>query len=296
MKLHRLTATAVAVGSLCACGAQLEPTTPGASLSPSAVPTTIADSDILAFVRGDDIWLARADGTGEHQLTTHGGVANGLAWSPDGQSIAYIRDDHLWVIDVRGNERVISDSVNISYPSWSPDGSRVVANGRNGMVIIDISDGAVTSLAASTTCYGSPDWGPNSDLIVFTGSDQCEGGQPTALYLVEPDGTNERILRGFDAESNSASWSPDGTLMALQSDLDGGCLYVMNADGTNLRRLTTGCMDGFSINWSADGSQLVGSGGAHGPDRGFIVDLDGTQKTDLSALGSISSLDWRPQP
>jgi TolB protein len=219
-----------------------------------------------------------------------------LAWAPDGQSLAFIRDDRLWLIDASGNERLVNESVSAGYPSWSPDGSRVVAESLEGMVIIGIADGAATSLAASPECYGSPDWAPAADLIVFTGSDQCEGGEPNALYLIRPDGTHEELLRAFDEESGSGSWSPDGTLIALQSDVDGGCLYVMNADGSDLRRLTRACIDGFSINWAPDGSQLVGSGSAHGPERGFVVNLEGTEKAYLSALGSISYLDWRPLP
>ena len=119
--LYRVVTSGVAVLGLCACGAQAQPSpTTSASLSPSAMSTSIADSDVLAFVRGDDIWLAQADGTHEHALTSHGGVASGLAWAPDGQSLAYVRDEHLWLIDASGNERLVSESVSAGYPSWSP--------------------------------------------------------------------------------------------------------------------------------------------------------------------------------
>ena len=53
-------------------------------------------------------------------------------------------------------------------------------------------------------------------------------------------GTNPRNLTNHPAEDNHASWSPDGTRLAFDSNRDDpfGEIYVMNADGRDLINLT----------------------------------------------------------
>jgi TolB protein len=89
------------------------------------------------------ICLIHPDGTGLRSLTRPGGENTTdwfPSWSPDGTEVAFTRNDYqacnggtycqsVWVVRVRGRlERDLSpDPLAVEeYPSWSPDGSRLV--------------------------------------------------------------------------------------------------------------------------------------------------------------------------
>ena len=123
-----------------------------------------------------------------------------------------------------------------------------------------------------------------------------QGGEPSALYTINPDGSDLTELFGFGSELGSAAWSPDGASIAFQADHDGGCLYVIDADGSNDRKLTAGCSQGFTMTWSADSSRIAWAGGAHGSADAFTIDAGGGEPEAIADIGSVTYLDWRPTP
>ncbi|MGH2693840.1 MAG: TolB family protein, partial [Actinomycetota bacterium] len=52
------------------------------------------------------------------------------------------------------------------------------------------------------------------------------------ILVVNADGTGEERLSNF---GSNPVWSPDGSMVAFDSD---GDIFVMNADGTNRTRMT----------------------------------------------------------
>jgi len=100
------------------------------------VPVTgiLAASPLIAFERNNAVWIANLDGTGVRE------IGDGIfpAISPDGTQVAfntvertsdttYIR--HIAVTDVAtGRTTVFKDvpSDNSYYPTWSPDGKRIL--------------------------------------------------------------------------------------------------------------------------------------------------------------------------
>jgi len=108
-------------------GVQVTLVTGGKNEGPQFSP----DGTHLAFMSnrngGTDLWVASANGSDPHQLTTLGDAGT-PRWSPDGQTIAFDSHIHkysaiLTVAANGGNPRVaiLSDSNN-SVPSWSKDG------------------------------------------------------------------------------------------------------------------------------------------------------------------------------
>jgi len=81
------------------------------------------------------------------------------------------------------------------------------------------------------------------------------------IYLMDVTATGvganpTRLTSDAEAE-NYPSWSPDGTRLAYQRDLDGSAIYAIAADGTGRQRLSP--TPGFDVtpSWSADATQIV---------------------------------------
>ncbi len=185
-----------------------------------------------------DIYVMNADGSNQRQLTfgavnpTDGfrrtGATNPM-WSPDGRRIAFIgnleyQKYNLNVMNADGTRiKKITDGINVSYATWSPDG---------------------TTLLFSDAC-GSID-----NVL-------C----PINIYRVNVDGTGLTKLTNntTGTEDLEPAWSPDGTKIAFISikDNDWTGIYVMNTDGTNRLRLTSSQANDDSPKWSQDGSKIA---------------------------------------
>ncbi|NMO51314.1 hypothetical protein HH310_08945 [Actinoplanes sp. TBRC 11911] len=76
-------------------------------------------SSLIAYVRGGDLYVSK--GAAETRLTKGGGFAR-PRWSPDGKQLAYLKAGQLWVMraDGTGQRRLTDRSA--AGPSWSPDG------------------------------------------------------------------------------------------------------------------------------------------------------------------------------
>jgi len=263
---------------------------------PSASPTpAFGATDVLAFVRAGDLWVAAEDGSNAHALTTGGGVG-APAWSPDGDLLSYDQSGNLYTISADHTVRQVTTAAGPLYgPSWSPNGQQLVVTGPDGFVIVSF-DGTVRELSQRDLglCVTSPDWGP-ADLIAFTGNPACPtGAEPTSIYTVNPDGSAARELYGHGSQVDEAAWSPDGTAIAFVDLAGGGCIYVMDANGTNVRRVKPGCTKAFGIAWSPDGTRLAWAGGPHGEAPAFVIDIDGSSLDGIPGLTSVANLAWRP--
>jgi Tol biopolymer transport system component len=95
-------------------------------------PRVSKDGQYVAFESdrtGDyEIWVARADGSSQRQLTAAGSsTATQPAWSPDGREIAYVSrlssTSEIEVVSVEGGRaRSLTRGFNCATPAWSSDG------------------------------------------------------------------------------------------------------------------------------------------------------------------------------
>ena len=105
------------------------------------------DGEHIVFVRDTDgfdgpddteIWVMRADGSGQTQITDNTTYELEPAWSPSGRRIVFVRDpvrpapddnedQELWVMraDGSGDRQITDNTVDDNEPAWSPDGHRI---------------------------------------------------------------------------------------------------------------------------------------------------------------------------
>jgi TolB protein len=152
--------------------------------------------------------------------------------------------------DGRGFKELTTGSANNAFPSFAPDGKRLVfrtfdADGY-GLRILNLETKAVTALTGEYDNF--PLWSPRGDLIMF--SRLVDGAYE--IYTINPDGTSLKRLTSTHGNDAHMTWSPDGEHIAFVSSRMGfkdevvytdapqpyGELFVMRYDGTRVEQLT----------------------------------------------------------
>ncbi len=143
-------------------------------------PVWTPDGTHIVYTGPRGLQMIRPDGSGETVLATSG------AWpavSPDGRAVAFVRGEHLILLDTSGGaERTVLSRPGIAAPDWAPDGSRIVFT-IAGAVHSIAPDG--TGMRALTNGSGDsePAYSPAGTHIAFERGDDiwlmtASGGDP----------------------------------------------------------------------------------------------------------------------
>ena len=154
-------------------------------------------------------------------------------WSPNSRRVAWINYENVshLAVSAAGSSTVTNltpDTVFVDPDAtWAPDNSRLAAlrrvndqNGPNWDLFTVTITGVLRPLVVSPGIYdGPPAWSPDGRTIAYT---QPYTGDPASgIYLVNPDGTNQRqLVRGYF--DGFMSWSPDGKTIAFWGYRTGG--------------------------------------------------------------------------
>ena len=182
-------------------------------------PVSSPDGKRIAFTALDKLYVADVPG-GQPKLVGSGETnAYYPAWSPDGQSLAYVTWDgnegHLMRVNVASGQAQRLTQVSAFYqtPAWSPDGKRIVmvrADARNlknqidpfigdglgaELVWVPATGGEVTSIRATGGNLGTPHFTADTGRIFIYGFFPPPPGQPpfaftAALASLRWDGTD----------------------------------------------------------------------------------------------------------
>ncbi len=218
-----------------------------------AFPTWSPDASRIAFISaaggGREVYVMNADGSHQTRLTdTPGlGLADNIAWSPDGTRIAFscnreYGNREVYVVNADGSGQTpLTDNPGWdAVPAWSPDGSRITfesdRDGNKEIYVMNAAGSGQTRLTDNPGSDAVPAWSPDGSRIAFYS--HRDGN--TEIYVMNADGTGQTNLTNNPAHDEEPSWSPDGSRLAFFSDRDGNFeIYVMNADGSDVVRLTT---------------------------------------------------------
>jgi len=233
---------------------------------PTSIPTPTPTPELtgkLVFqtCNGCDIYVINADGTGLRRLT------DGMepAWSPDGKKVAFTRwrdPRGLYVIDEGGsNETLLFGWVAAKGAAWSPDGSRV----------------------AFTRWYGGRDKDTEVSVWGFHWTLPADHWWKLGVVRLE-DGYFHELL--CYAHSLSPTWSPDGSVIAYDSDFG---IHLTNEEGTighvtDDRSLYAISTDGRDISpvWSPDGTKIAFGFHQHDHWEIYVMNADGSNRVRLT--------------
>ena len=177
-----------------------------------------------------------------------------------------------------------------TYPSWSPDGSKIAftsdRDGGEPEIYVMNSDGSnPVRLTTNDWDEDRAVWSPDGSKIAFS---SVRNGNKD-IYVMNSDGTNEKRLTIDPADDNTVSWSPDGSKITFGSGRDTpsrGDIYVMNADGTNQTNITNSPSSDVDPTWSPDGLRLAFYRslvpGGHPNDEIYVMEIDGSNPTRLT--------------
>ena len=276
------------------------------------------------------------DGSDALRLTDHRGYDAQSDWAPDGSALVWRWSPatvgfEVYRMDADGKHPTpMTDSLHApvpyssSQPAWTPDGERILFRASGGPYpVAPIFSIPNDPLAEKTLLLqaAQPLWYPQlspdgTQLLIAAQYPRIRGREDRAVELADsPFAPPRRVL--FDGPKtapgvydSAGNWSPDGSEVAFESDVDGDMdIYVIRRDGTGLRQLTGVEPDDDAHDegptWAPDGLQLAFTSG---PDNlnGDIHVMDAADGGHVRRItfnespergwGRDESPDWQPIP
>jgi Tol biopolymer transport system component len=204
----------------------------------------------------------------------------------------------------QGTRNQLTEDPADTEPSFSPDG-RTIAFARDGHIYTVRPDGSGERRLTNGSAIDSrPQISPNGAIVMF--ERRAAEGEPANLYTVRVNGGPATDLTPGPEEATEARFAPDGkTIVFVRTTIAGGSrvnadLYSIRPSGAGLARLTTtGRVDEFDPRYFAGGIVFSRGNQSEGP-AGYAdiytMKKDGTKvKPLVEGVGSAYVEDVSPQ-
>ncbi|MDY0066539.1 MAG: Tol-Pal system beta propeller repeat protein TolB [Steroidobacteraceae bacterium] len=249
--------------------------------------------------------VADADGENQQVIAKSSEPLMSPAWSPDGQSLAYVsfesKASAIYVQTLRtGERRRVSARAGINgAPAWSPDGSTLALtlsrkDGDVDVYTLKLSSQTLTRMTFDPGIDTEPAWSADGRKLYFM-SDRAGGPQ---IYEIDVDQPQRAVRITFEGSYNARPRiSPDGKQLAVVH-LDRGAyrIAIMDLATRSVRVLTNGRQD-ESPSFAPNGATLIYATQDRG--RGVLstVSVDGRVQQRLAASsGDVREPVWSPFP
>jgi len=233
-------------------------------------PSFSADGHTIAFAREGDVYVMRADGSGQKQLTTGSTFDSRPLVSPNGHLVVFERRTaadaprDLFTVSVNGGSpHAISSSPSDEHEaSFSPDG-RAIAFVRTSQSTVGANDDIYTvrpsgaKLRRLTRTSGLDEYAPNvlNKTIVYSRGENSEG--PSAYADVYKMGIDGRQVKKVIAGAGSAyveDVTANGRSILFRRDLG---LWVKQIGGKGRKLSTLPDQSKTNSVFSSDGRQVA---------------------------------------
>jgi len=232
--------------------------------------TLSPDGRFVAYVgeqRGQRDLFVRPVSEGQAiQLTDDAALEGDPAFSPDGERIAFHRQDSLyapyaiWTVGTFGGQaiKVINGG---RYPTWSPDGTRLgfvrEAPNEHDVLMTAAANGSdERELFRNEDPYftmGNPSWSPDDSHLAVL---RTLGGMSAEIWLISLEGEATQLTgHAADIYTWDPVYTPDGSGV-LHTSNRGGVpdLWVIPVDGGEPERLTSSPATESSPSIAGDGA------------------------------------------
>jgi Tol biopolymer transport system component len=266
--------------------AEQYPVPTGRALAPRFNGTSLFYLSLSTRGTGDGLWLVQNKQAFEVRKGADSVLTEAPAVSPDGSRVAVVVRQQgkrrLAVMSADGtNSRTLAASIEIqgvvgqSAADWSPDGSRIVAGGRDergpGLFMIAVDGGPPERLVATDAF--NPVWSPKGDLIVYASGFGGAGGV-SRLRGVRPDGTPVPMPEAGVRSGGAHRFLPSGMGLVYLKSIETKDFWLLDLATNQSRQLThlsdRGYLNTFDI--TPDGLHLVFDRSRQNSDV-FLIDV-----------------------
>ncbi|HKK75711.1 MAG TPA: prolyl oligopeptidase family serine peptidase [Saprospiraceae bacterium] len=245
------------------------------------------------------------------------GSGSSLRLSPDGQLLAFIRGGQVWFHDMETeeNDQAFTIRGSAGNLSWSPSGQKLAFVSRRGdhgfIGIYDRAADAITYIAPSVDQDGSPVWSPDGGQLAFIRQPNQKAGLPfmprrealpwsiwrhdlkseETIQLWQASKGPGSAFRSISAE-NQLFWMADNTIVFPYEGEGWTQLYGIPAAGGPAKWMTPGAFEVQFASITPDGKHILYSSNQGDIDRQHIWRVSSTQSPQK--ISGDEGIQWSP--